>query len=306
MQYCRVKNKADRSLEIYKFYVNSLYVAITRAINQVYFVEDTLNHKIFELLDLNANSELTGIEQHESTIDEWQQEVVRLELQGKKAQADAIKVVILHNKPVPWQIITKEALLLLQQQALGQIPNKQSQLLLFEYAFIYEENQLLYELSKVKFAPSINLDRKKSLMLLERKYFIGYAGSNLAIVLQQINLYGINFRNQFNQTPLMVASYFGNVGLVKELSNKGADINLVDNNGHNAWQIALNKALSDRLFAKNKLGSLEPLLNSGELDLQVDAKLVKLGKWHMEFFLVNAMMAVIEPNIYDTMDHSIF
>jgi len=36
--YSRVKDKSDRSLEIYKFFINALYVAITRAVKNVYLI----------------------------------------------------------------------------------------------------------------------------------------------------------------------------------------------------------------------------------------------------------------------------
>ena len=46
--YGRVKDKTDRSLEIYKFFINALYVAITRAIKNVYFIENIEQHPLLE------------------------------------------------------------------------------------------------------------------------------------------------------------------------------------------------------------------------------------------------------------------
>jgi hypothetical protein len=71
---------------------------------------------------------------------------------------------------------------------------------------------------------------------------------------------------------------------------------LVDNNGHNAWQIALAKVLVEPHFAKQKLGALDPLINVGELDLQVEKKLIKIDKLRMEFLLVNIMLSILEPD----------
>src|SRR3990167_88631 len=53
-KYARAKSKSDKSMEIYKFYINSLYVAITRAITSVYLIERDLAHPLIKLLDINA------------------------------------------------------------------------------------------------------------------------------------------------------------------------------------------------------------------------------------------------------------
>ena len=78
--YGRVKDKTDRSLEIYKFFINALYVAITRAIKNVYFIENIEQHPLLNLLGLNPTSEFTAIENQESSLDDWQKEARRLEM----------------------------------------------------------------------------------------------------------------------------------------------------------------------------------------------------------------------------------
>jgi superfamily I DNA/RNA helicase len=54
--YGRVKDKTDRSLEIYKFFINALYVAVTRAIKNVYLIEKIEQHPLLNLLKLNPTS----------------------------------------------------------------------------------------------------------------------------------------------------------------------------------------------------------------------------------------------------------
>jgi len=51
LDYRRAKDKSDKSLEIYKFFVNALYVALTRAIRNVYLIESDTQHPLFELLE---------------------------------------------------------------------------------------------------------------------------------------------------------------------------------------------------------------------------------------------------------------
>ena len=296
LNYNRAKDKTDHSLEIYKFYINSLYVAVTRAINQVYFIETIEHHPLLELLGLQPAAELTAIVATASSMADWHKEMQRLELQGKTSQAAAIKTNILVNNAVPWPIITRLKLNQLKLQALNLSNNdKKSKILLLEYALAYNQQVLLMELEKINFAPVFKLPQ--SLALLERAYFMGYNGSNNNVVLRQVELYGIDFRNQFNQTPLMIASRFGNIELVKKLLDQGADLNLTDNYAHNAWQIALKRAFLDKKFASHKLAPIYNLLNPGEISLQIDGKLVKLNKQSMEFFLINAMMVLIDQEI---------
>ncbi|PIX96878.1 MAG: hypothetical protein COZ24_08240, partial [Hydrogenophilales bacterium CG_4_10_14_3_um_filter_63_21] len=52
LEYRRAKDKGDKSLEVYKFFVNALYVALTRATANLYLIESDTGHPVFTLLDL--------------------------------------------------------------------------------------------------------------------------------------------------------------------------------------------------------------------------------------------------------------
>ena len=54
LDYRRTRDKTDKSLEVYKFYVNALYVALTRAIRSVYLIETDTGHELLRLLGLAA------------------------------------------------------------------------------------------------------------------------------------------------------------------------------------------------------------------------------------------------------------
>jgi hypothetical protein len=212
-------------------------------------------------------------------------------MQGKQEQADAIRNTILHTQKVPWQIITPEYLIQLHDKAINnEKKDKEARLTLFEYAMHYNQPKLFAELASVGFAPA--LKAKKDYDLLERKYFIGYSSSNTTPVMRQVSLYGVDFRNTFNQTPLMSACGFGNTTLVKQLIEKGGNPFLTDNIGRNAFQIALQKALLDKRFAQEKLVLLYESLSPDSISIQVEDKLIKLDVHRMEFFLVNAMIAM--------------
>ena len=52
LEYRRARDKGDKSLELYKFYVNALYVAMTRAVESLTIVESDTGHPLLGLLGL--------------------------------------------------------------------------------------------------------------------------------------------------------------------------------------------------------------------------------------------------------------
>lgn len=82
--------------------VNALYVALTRAVKNLYVIESDLGHPLFELLDMRTGQ--VTVDAQKSTLEDWQKEARKLELQGKQEQADAIRRGILKETPVPWPV----------------------------------------------------------------------------------------------------------------------------------------------------------------------------------------------------------
>ena len=58
LDYRRAKDKADKSLELNKFYVNALYVAMTRAMEGLAVVEFDVRHPLLGLLGLEEVAEI--------------------------------------------------------------------------------------------------------------------------------------------------------------------------------------------------------------------------------------------------------
>ncbi len=83
LSYGRAKDKSDKSLEIYKFHINALYVAITRAVCNLYLVERNPGQPLFDLLDLHPCGNGLRLEKQDSSLEEWHLEAQRLELQGQ-------------------------------------------------------------------------------------------------------------------------------------------------------------------------------------------------------------------------------
>ena len=102
LDYRRAKDKADKWLELNKFYVNALYVAMTRAMEGLAVVEFDVRHPLLGLLGLEEVAEVSTGPVQPSTKDEWAQEARKLELQGKQEQARSIRETFLASRPTPW------------------------------------------------------------------------------------------------------------------------------------------------------------------------------------------------------------
>jgi len=289
LKFSRAKDKTDKSLEIYKFYINSLYVALTRAIKNLYWIESAPKQQLLGLLGLDNAQASLEIADSNSSLDDWRQEAHKLELQGKQEQAERIREEILKQKTPNWTVISGESLEALKQQAFAQ-NNKKAKLELFEYALVYEDRKLLNSLIKADFKPAKN--PAKGLQLLQQKHYAAYSFKKPDAAIKQVNQYGPDFRNIFNQTPLMVAAWVGNVGVIKALFEQGADTEKVDENGFTALQIALSQASGDENYARKKLADTYLPLEPTSISIQVDGRLIKLDKHQMEFFMLNMMIAL--------------
>ena len=289
IKFSRSKDKTDKSLEVYKFYVNSLYVALTRAIKNLYWIESAPKQRMLSLLGLDKAQTSLVMSDSNSSLDDWRQEAHKLELQGKQEQADRIRDEILKQKTPNWQVLSGAALATLKQSALEQ-NHKKSKLALFEYALVYEDRHMLNTLIKSDFKPALNPD--KGLQMLQQKHYGIYSFKKPNAVLKQVHEYGPDFRNLFNQTPLMVAAWTAHIEVIKTLFKLGADPEKIDENGMTAFQIALSQADRDEKFARNKLADIYEYLEPTSMSIQVDGHLVKLDKKHMEFFMLNMMIAM--------------
>ena len=63
---------------------------------------------------------------------------------------------------------------------------------------------------------------------------IRYDDMNTLQTLIEKNISNINYKNEYNETPLMLASAWNKYGIVKLLLEKGADINIQNNDNNTA------------------------------------------------------------------------
>ncbi|MFN3785304.1 MAG: ankyrin repeat domain-containing protein, partial [Thiothrix sp.] len=289
LRYARAKDKSDKSLETYKFYINALYVALTRAVRNVYWIEADPKQRVLELLGLREAAATLALATQQSSLEEWQREAHKLELQGKQEQAERIRREILQQQVPNWEVYSGVSLHKLKQQALHH-NDKKAKLTLFEVALANDDRCSLRVLADSGFKPALHPER--GIKPLQQKHYVLYQSKNPTALRNQLNKYGVDFRNAFNQTPLMVAAWLGNASLVQELCERGADTELLNNSGFNAFQIALQQALFDAKYARQQLPAIYQQLAPDSLSLQIDGRLVKLDKHTAEFFLLNVMIAL--------------
>jgi len=294
LSYARPRDKMDKSLEAYKFHINSLYVAITRAVNNLYMIESESGHRLLHLMGMGQAGDTLNMVEQDSNLDEWRQEAHKLELQGKQEQADEIRSRILKQQEVPWVVLKDEALEALRRQAIDE-DCKKAKLPLFEYALVHHNQVLLNQLIQAGFAPARNPD--KGLDILNRKYFIPYESRNPVQVLRLADQYGVDFRNQFNHTPLMTAARCGNAALIERLIELGADTDQMNSNGMNSFQIALERSCALPKFAHRKLADIYHLLSPADMSVEVDGHLIKINNHLMEFTMLNLMIAMFYRHV---------
>ena len=269
---------------------------MTRAINNLYWIESSPKQRLLSLIGLDRAQETLELEDNNSTLDEWRLEAHKLELQGKKEQADRIRDEILKQKTPDWEVLSGDALAALKQKAFEE-NNKKAKLALFEYALVYEDRNQINDLIKADFKPALNPE--KGLKMLQQKHYSIYSFKKPDAAIKQVNQYGPDFRNVFNQTPLMVSAWTAHAEVIKALFEQGADAEKVDENGFTAFQIALSQADRDEKYAEKKLAAIYDYLEPTSMSIQVDGRLLKLDKRQMEFFMLNMMITMFYRRLPD-------
>ncbi|MFW5823138.1 MAG: UvrD-helicase domain-containing protein, partial [Tangfeifania sp.] len=290
MTFSRGKDKADKSLDAYKFYINSLYVGITRSVKNLYILESSSKHTILSLLGLVETKEKINIKEEVSSLEEWNEEARKLEMQGKKEQADEIKKNILELKKPDWEPITRESLGKLKENALDpDFYNKKAKDLLFMYALLYNDHDSISRLAGLKYKRAEHPEYERN--TINRKYYSNYNNDNVKGVEQEIRKYGVNYRDQFNLTPLLAAAENGSVRILNFLLDQNADTDVMDNNGRNPFRVAINKLY----FSPQSITKLENIFSrilTNSVRIKVADRMVKIPNRKMEYFLLNIFMAL--------------
>ena len=268
-------------------------------------LEDNSKHKFLQLLEINEIDNVS-IKAEQSSEEEWQKEASKLAQQGKEEQAKAIQDKILKHKEVPWKVMDIDAFIRLRDKALiDKAANKKELIALLNYAIIYAENKVISELAQLGVRAAHNIP--KAVQIMGDNYFKDYAFRSDSTMLNNVKNYGLEFRNEFNLTPLMCAAYMGNGLHVDSLLDHGANLYEVDNKYRTALMIAMSKATVEPIFAKHKLANVYQQLKPDAISVQLDNKLVKIYPTQAEFLFLLYMMTVIRDAAIDkTSMHVVF
>ena len=275
--YRRAKDKTDKSLEGYKFFVNALYVALTRAVVNAWLVEDDPAHPLWQKLGVVFGDGGPQVLVAEASLEDWQAEAHRLEQQGKLEQAEAIRATVLKLEPVPWTVLDEASLAKLAAKALDPegVSNKAREQL-FDYACFHRDEVIAAGLVAARFAPAKHYQQQG--MQVVRRLRQPYEARNVKDLLWQTEQHGVDFRTPMNLTPLMTAAYAGNAKFVEALLARGARRELRDHLGHLALHWALRRAYQDEAFARGAFGTVYDVLAPPSFDAQVDGRLVQIGR----------------------------
>jgi hypothetical protein len=320
LDYRRARDKSDKSLELYKFYVNALYVAMTRAVQTLTLVETDLQHPLLELLALQEGEARTPAGPA-STRDEWAQEARKLEQQGKQEQALAIRSTFLQGKPVPWTPWSRPLIETLAATALDRSnPSARQKQTVLDYALWHGQHRWVEQLAGAGFGPARSLapdghfgeaagtrsstrvvvpmeQRRhaqacsRAVLAQHQRHLQPYTARNVKDILRQCDLHGIDHHTPVGATPLMLAARAGHLALVDTLLERGADAQALDDFGQTAWQQAVSRAMDDADFARQTLAPLFDRLAPAVIDVQVQGRLLRIERHQAEYWLFTLMLA---------------
>jgi len=301
LTYRRAKDKHDRSLELWKFYVNALYVAITRAVEQLFVIESDAQHPLLRLLGIHDTGGQVHVQTRTSTREDWEREAHRLELQGKREQANSIRQDVLKTQTVPWPVWDDDWLQSTLARAYDptSAASKPRQQLL-DFALWHSLDKHIMALRQKMQAAKVDPYRPdflpdeaviKARQAVVARLSAPYGKKNLKDVLQQCDQYGVDHRTVSHATPLMLAAQTGNLPLVEALLARGAQANLRDVFGHTAASYALAQAARDCAYAAGTFGAIFDLLAPPVIDVEVDGRLVRLDRSQGEYLPFSLMLA---------------
>jgi hypothetical protein len=284
IRYNRAKNKHNKQAEFYKFYLNTLYVAITRATQSIYWLETDLEHCFLKLLELTPLQQTVELTAERSSTEAWQQEIQRLKSQGKLEQVQQIEQRILPAKAQHWTVLDSSAI----ENALHNL-TKADKLTLAEYALVYRDSYIFNRLIEIEFKTVFNLNQLRKQLL--QKEFLIYLLKTKQQLAHYIVSYGIDVRNRFNLTPLLSAFCLEDFALVNELLAQSANIEVIDNQGFLPLHYWLRQLTLSDMHKDAQFFTLYHQLLPVDLDIQVDGRLVKLSYRSDEGLLFNLMYA---------------
>jgi hypothetical protein len=294
LRYNRAGDKNDKDAEIYKFYINSFYVAVTRAIKNIYIFERLSSHPALKLLQMQETKAEISIKETKSTREEWLDEARRLEEQGKHEQAEKIRAKYLGYEYLsPEQVEIVKSLALDPAKKEAEVKKERKQL--FQYAINHRQYDWVDALAKLQFQRAILY--MKELRAERREYEKHLRLGNKLKVESLTQKYGIDFTCDEGISGLMVALQYGQTELALDLINKGASLTLADNASRQAIDYLFASYIKNKR-SNQKQGQLadeQTLIHCWSkvapqvIEYEYNNRRFRIGSHSMLFFLIILM-----------------
>ncbi|GAP72899.1 UvrD-helicase domain-containing protein [Candidatus Symbiothrix dinenymphae] len=305
LRYNRAADKHDKDAEIYKFYINSFYVAITRAVKNIYIFEQRADHPALRLLQMQETKAEIQLKEVKSSTEEWLDEANRLEEQGKYEQAEQIRAKYLGYEYISQeQLETIKALALDPAKKEAEVKKERKQL--FQYAVNHRQYDWIDALAKLQFQRAVLF--MKEIRNDRKEYDKHIRLGNKAKVVSLTQKYGTDFALEDNSTGLMLAATYGQIELLNEFLSKGASRTLLDSRNRFALDCLFDTYLKTKIqkqkqiqnskqrqtYAQKQTASAEDKLLIGfwdklkpqTLEYEAGGRLFKISAHTMLFFLI--------------------
>ena len=258
LEFARPADKNDKDAEIYKFYINSLYVGITRSVKNIYLFESQVNHPALELLSLKEITKPLQVTEQKSGKEEWLEEAKRLEDQGKFEQAEQIRAKYLGYEYIsPDQLEQIKLLALDPAKKEAEVKKERKQL--FQYALTHHRIDWINTLAKLQFARAML--HIKELRQDGKEYEKNCRLGRKELVKKVIEKYGTDFAVPTTlQTGLMVALYNAQDLITDFLLQSNANINKQTINGWLAIDYLLQGFYKTTIYKQPLLANNKTLL----------------------------------------------
>lgn len=296
LHYARPADKSDKDAEIYKFYINSLYVAITRSVKNIYLFEKQVNHAALQLLSLKQITKPLQVAEQKSDKHEWLEEARRLEEQGKHEQAEQIRAKYLGYEYIsPEQLEQIKLLAFDASKKEHEVKKERKQL--FQYALTHHKTEWIDRLAKLQFQRAMQY--MKELRNDGKEYTKHCRLGRKEDVKRVVQKYGPDFAvPDTSETGLMIAMYHGQDAVADLLLQSESTIDKSAQNGLLAIDYLLKGYYKNVIYhqpftaTKNTLIKYWHVVKPATVAIQQERRMISISSHSMLFFLLVCMRCI--------------
>lgn len=296
LQYSRPADKSDKDAEVYKFYINSFYVAITRSVKNIYLFEKQVNHAALELLALKEMTKPLQVAEQKSDKHEWLEEARRLEEQGKHEQAEQIRAKYLGYEYISAEQLEQIKLLALDP-AKKEHEVKKERKQLFQYALSHHKTEWIDQLAKLQFQRAMQY--MKELRNDGKEYAKNCRLGRKEDVKRVVQKYGPDFAApDTSLTGLMIALSHGQDAVAELLLKSEAGINTPDAKGLLAVDYLLQGYYKNVIYrhtfaaGKDTLIKYWNVVRPSSIVVEETRRRLNISSHSMAFFLLICMRCI--------------